>query len=107
MNTGYSVRPNEQGKRRRSTEGAQGTNKGHENAEGMAFVGVRLTVQLGWWLVLDWMSSLCKPLNQAFAGREDRGAMQQDYRLDFLCRLSFPLVRTVGHSGLRWQVISL
>jgi hypothetical protein len=40
--------PNAQGKRRRSTEGAQGTNKGHENAEGMAFVGVRLTDQLGW-----------------------------------------------------------
>lgn len=39
--------PNAQGKRRRSTEGAQGTNKGHENAEGMALVGVRLTAQLG------------------------------------------------------------
>lgn len=38
---------NARGKRRRSTEGAQGTNKGHENAEGMALVGVRLTVQLG------------------------------------------------------------
>jgi len=37
-----------QGKRRRSTEGAEGTNKGHENAEGMALVGVRLTDQLGW-----------------------------------------------------------
>jgi hypothetical protein len=39
--------PNAQGKRRRSTEGAEGTNKGHENAEGMALVGVRLTAQLG------------------------------------------------------------
>lgn len=39
--------PNYQGKRRRSTEGAQGTNTGHENAEGMACVGVRLTGQLG------------------------------------------------------------
>ena len=37
-----------QGKRRRSTEGAQGTNTGHENAVGMACVGVRLTDQLGW-----------------------------------------------------------
>ena len=39
--------PNYQGKRRRSTEGAQGTDMGHENAEGMAHVGVRLTAQLG------------------------------------------------------------
>ena len=39
--------PNAKGKRRRSTEGAQGTNKGHENAEGMVLVGVRLTDQLG------------------------------------------------------------
>ena len=38
---------NYQGKRRRSTEGAEGTNTGHENAEGMASVGVRLTAQLG------------------------------------------------------------
>ena len=38
---------NAQGKRRRSTEGAQGTDTGHENAEGMACVGVRLTAQLG------------------------------------------------------------
>ena len=38
-----------QGKRRRSTEGAQGTNTGHENAEGMACVGVRVErrVRLG------------------------------------------------------------
>ena len=43
----WFVMPNAKGKRRRSTEGAQGTNKGHENAEGMAFVGVRLTAQLG------------------------------------------------------------
>ena len=44
--------PNYQGKRRRSTAGAQGTNTGHENAEGMACVGVRLTAQLGagFWL---------------------------------------------------------
>ena len=41
------MRPNAQGKRRRSTEGAQGTNTGHDNAEGMACVGVRLTAQLG------------------------------------------------------------
>jgi hypothetical protein len=40
-------RPNYKGKRRRSTEGAQGTNAGHENAESMACVGVRLTAQLG------------------------------------------------------------
>lgn len=41
--------PNYQGKRRRSTEGAEGTNKGHENAEGMALgcVRVDLTVRLG------------------------------------------------------------
>ncbi len=39
--------PNAQGKRRRSTEGAQGTNKGHKNGEAMALVGVRLTAQLG------------------------------------------------------------
>ncbi len=42
-----ALQPNAQGKRRRSTEGAQGTNTGHENAEGMACVGVRLTGQLG------------------------------------------------------------
>ena len=41
------MRPNARGKRRRSTAGAQGTNTGHENAEGMACVGVRLTAQLG------------------------------------------------------------
>ena len=43
------VVPNAPGKRRRSTEGAQGTNKGHENAEGMAYVGVRVEppVRLG------------------------------------------------------------
>ncbi len=39
--------PNAKGKRRRGTEGAEGTNTGHENAEGMACVGVRLTDQLG------------------------------------------------------------
>ena len=39
--------PNYQGKRRRSTEGAQGTNTGHKNGEAMASVGVRLTAQLG------------------------------------------------------------
>ena len=42
-----SLTSNYQGKRRRSTEGAEGTNTGHENAEGMACVGVRLTAQLG------------------------------------------------------------
>jgi len=41
--------PNYQGKRRRSTAGAQGTNAGHEDGEAMARVGVRLTAQLGWW----------------------------------------------------------
>ncbi len=50
--------PNAQGKRRRSTEGAQGTNKGHENAEGMAFVGVRLTAQLGQAADFQWCPSL-------------------------------------------------
>jgi len=39
--------PNAQGKRRRSTVGAQGTNIGHEDGEAMANVGVRLTAQLG------------------------------------------------------------
>lgn len=43
---GHMVLVNAQGKRRRSTEGAEGTNKGHENAEGMALVCVRLTAQL-------------------------------------------------------------
>ena len=43
----FSRGPNAQGKRRRSTEGAEGINTGHENAEGMACVGVRLTAQLG------------------------------------------------------------
>jgi hypothetical protein len=42
-----SEKPNAQGKRRRSTEGAEGTNTGHENGEAMASVGVRLTAQLG------------------------------------------------------------
>jgi hypothetical protein len=42
------MRLNAQGKRRRSTEGALGTNKGHENGKAMALVGVRLTAQLGW-----------------------------------------------------------
>ena len=41
-------KPNAQGKRHRSTEGAEGTNTGHENGEAMACVGVRLTAQLGW-----------------------------------------------------------
>ena len=44
---GFTEPSNYQGKRRRSTEGAEGTNTGHENAEGMASVGVRLTAQLG------------------------------------------------------------
>ena len=43
----FHWRPNYQGKRRRSTEGAQGTNTGHEDGEAMASVGVRLTAQLG------------------------------------------------------------
>jgi len=47
--------PNYQGKRRRSTEGAQGTNTGHKNGEAMASVGVRLTDQLGWCHVFDWL----------------------------------------------------
>ncbi len=38
--------PNAQVKRRRSTEGAQGTNTGHENGEAMACIGVRLNRQL-------------------------------------------------------------
>ena len=33
--------------RRRSTAGAQGTNKGQDNGEALALVGVRLTAQLG------------------------------------------------------------
>jgi len=47
---------NAQGKRHRSTVGAEGTNKGHENAEGMAFVGVRLTAQLGWGAKAHWQT---------------------------------------------------
>lgn len=42
-----SKRPNAKGKRRQSTAGAEGINKGHENTEGMALVGVHLTAQLG------------------------------------------------------------
>jgi hypothetical protein len=38
---------NAQGKRRRSTEGAEGTNTGNKNPKGLACVGVRLTAQLG------------------------------------------------------------
>jgi len=34
---------------RPDAQGAQGTNTGHENAEGMACVGVRLTAQFGLW----------------------------------------------------------
>ena len=45
--------PNAQGKRHRSTEGAEGTNKGQDNGEALALVGVRLTAQLGWGQVLD------------------------------------------------------
>ena len=41
-------RPNAKGKRHRSTEGAEGTNKGQDNGEALALVGVRLTDQLGW-----------------------------------------------------------
>jgi len=43
----HDVRPNYKGKRHRSTEGAQGTNKGQDNGEALALVGVRLTAQLG------------------------------------------------------------
>ena len=42
-----NLAPSAQGKRRRSTESAEGTNTGHKNAKGMASVGVRLTAQLG------------------------------------------------------------
>jgi len=42
-------RPNYKGKRRRSTEGAQGTDTGHEDGEAMASVGVRCNAQLGLW----------------------------------------------------------
>lgn len=38
----YSFLPHAQGKRRRSAEGAEGTNKGHENSEGMAIGCVRV-----------------------------------------------------------------
>ncbi len=43
----FLVLANAQGKRRRSTEGAEGTNKGQDNGEALALVGVRLTDQLG------------------------------------------------------------
>ena len=49
---------NAQGKRHRSTEGAQGTNKGQDNGETLALVGVRLTDQLGWGWLLDLAISL-------------------------------------------------
>ena len=56
-NTGRSLkRPNAQGKRHRSTEGAEGTNTGHENGEAMACVGVRLTDQLGWGAKAHWQT---------------------------------------------------
>ena len=42
--------PNAQVQRRRSTEGAQGTNTGHKNGEAMARVGVRCNAQLGLWI---------------------------------------------------------
>lgn len=45
--TWWGFHGNAQGKRRWSTEGAEGTNTGHENGEAMASVGVRLTAQLG------------------------------------------------------------
>jgi hypothetical protein len=48
---------NAQGKRRRSTEGAEGTNTGHENGEAMASVGVRLTDQLGDMALFHWWSA--------------------------------------------------
>lgn len=43
----FKQEPNAQGKRHRSTEGAEGTNKGQDNGEALALVGVRLTAQLG------------------------------------------------------------
>jgi hypothetical protein len=43
---------NYQGKRRRSPTWFEGTNTGHENAEGMACVGDRLTAQLGIYLLV-------------------------------------------------------
>ena len=46
LDRGYML-PNYKGKRRRSTEGAEGTNKGQDNGEALALVGVRLTDQLG------------------------------------------------------------
>jgi len=55
-------KPNYKGKRRRSTEGAQGTNKAHENGEAMGFVGVRLTDQLGHIFSLArWSAHLAEP----------------------------------------------
>jgi hypothetical protein len=47
LTLGAALSSNAQSKRRQSTADAQGPNKGHENAEGMAFVGVRLIDQLG------------------------------------------------------------
>ena len=58
--------PNAQGKRHRSTEGAEGTNTGHENAEGMACVGVRLTAQLGGGVrLIAWMAGFVESLQVA------------------------------------------
>ena len=45
---GFTRGPNACVQRRRSTEGAQGTNPGHKNGEAMARVGVRCNAQLGW-----------------------------------------------------------
>ena len=53
--------PNAQGKRRRSTEGAEGTNKGQDNGEALALVGVRLTAQLG-------CGQMTKRLSYSFIG---------------------------------------
>ena len=49
MSCDLGLRPNAQVQRRRSTEGAQGTNPGRENGEAMAMarVGVRWNAQLG------------------------------------------------------------
>ncbi len=42
-----AVQPKSYSGSRRSTEGAEGANKGNNKAEGMAIVGVHLAAQLG------------------------------------------------------------
>ena len=53
-----SKKPNAQGKRRRSTEGAEGTNTGQENGEAMASIGVGLTALLGLWRVVEGVENM-------------------------------------------------